>query len=85
MLTARAFRIERERATVGLEGRFVGVGSPEGLCMGRLVLDWSFSSLCWKEGLMRRSERACSVIDLLLEADRSGTGDLDASAISTIT
>lgn len=69
----------------GLEGRFFGVGSPEGLCIGKLVLDSEFSSFCWDEGLRRRSERACSVIDLLREPERSGTGGLYASAIPAIT
>lgn len=82
---ACAFRVDRERAMVGLEGRFVGVGSPEGLCIGKLVLDSVFSSSLWNEGFKRRSERACSAIDLLREAERSGTGGLAASDIPAIT
>ena len=59
---------------VGLEGPFVDVGPPEGLCIGKLVLDGAVPSFFWNEGFMRRSERACSVIDLFREADRSGVG-----------
>lgn len=70
---------------VGLEGPFVDVGPPEGLCIGKLVLDGAVPSIFWNEGFMRRSERACSVIDLFREADRSGAGGLDASTIPVIT
>ena len=63
----------------------MGVGSPEGLWIGKLVLDSAVSSFRWNEGFKRRSERACSAIDIFREAERSGTEGLDASAMPAIT
>ena len=44
----------------------------------------TFLSFCRNEGFRRRSERACSAIDLR-EADRSGMGGLDTCVIPAIT
>ena len=70
---------------VGLDGPFVGVGSPEGLCIGKLVPDSPLSPFRWNEGFMRRSERACSAIDLFRETERCGTEGLDAASVPAIT